>query len=77
MRAEPSLSPGEGVSCLFPNLFRIEKRNFMAVRKAFVAGNWKMNKTVAEAVALAEELNGLVGQTASVDMAVCPTYTAL
>lgn len=49
----------------------------MAMRKPFVAGNWKMNKLVAEAVALAEALKPLVANTNNVDIAVCPTYLAL
>jgi len=49
----------------------------MTIRKPFVAGNWKMNKRVAEAVNLAEELKSLIGQVKDVDIAVCPTYIAL
>ena len=49
----------------------------MTMRKPFVAGNWKMNKLVAEAVALAEGLKPLVANTNNVDIAVCPTYLAL
>lgn len=49
----------------------------MVARKTFVAGNWKMNKHVAEAVALAEALKPLVANAENVDIAVCPTYTAL
>ncbi len=49
----------------------------MAIRKPFVAGNWKMNKLVSQAVALAEELRPLLADITNVDVAVCPTYTAL
>lgn len=49
----------------------------MAARKVIIAGNWKMNKMVSDAVALAEELKPLVADVTSVEMAVCPTYTAL
>lgn len=49
----------------------------MAARTPFVAGNWKMNNLVSESVALAEALKPLVAQTASVDIAVCPTYVSL
>ncbi len=46
-------------------------------RRPFVAGNWKMHKTPAEADALAEALKrALVGQ-AQVDVAVAPTFLAL
>jgi len=46
-------------------------------RKPFIAGNWKMNKTIAEGVALASELKGLVAGIDNVDIAVCPTFVAL
>lgn len=49
----------------------------MNKRKPFVAGNWKMNKLVGEAVQLAEELKPLVANITTVDIAVCPTYVAL
>ena len=47
------------------------------VRKPIIAGNWKMNKTVAEAVALAEALKPLVADAAAVEIVVCPTYVSL
>ena len=47
------------------------------MRKPFVAGNWKMNKTIGEAVelvqCLAMELRGVTG----CDVAVCPPTVAL
>jgi len=46
-------------------------------RKPFIAGNWKMNKTIAEGVALANELKPLVAGIDDVDIAVCPTFVAL
>ena len=47
------------------------------MRKPIVAGNWKMNKTVAEAVALVNEIKaGLAGLDA-VDVVLCPPATAL
>ena len=46
-------------------------------RRYFIAGNWKMNKTAAEAKALIAEINALVGAETAVDIAVCPTFTAL
>lgn len=43
-----------------------------------IAGNWKMNKTVAEALALVRELRGLVSMVRDqVEIAVCPPFTAL
>ncbi len=44
-------------------------------RRPFVAGNWKMYKTAAEAVAFLEALAGRVPD--GVDVAVCPPFTAL
>ena len=45
-------------------------------RKKIVAGNWKMNKTPSEAVALVEELKPLV-KDATCDVVVCPTFVCL
>jgi triosephosphate isomerase (TIM) len=47
------------------------------MRKKIIAGNWKMNKTVGEALALIEDLKPLVGKVESADIIVCPPYTAL
>jgi triosephosphate isomerase (TIM) len=44
-------------------------------RTPFVAGNWKMQKTVPEAVAFMQALAGRI--PAGVDVAVCPAFTAL
>ncbi|HEY3763822.1 MAG TPA: triose-phosphate isomerase [Gaiellales bacterium] len=44
-------------------------------RRPFVAGNWKMYKTAAEAVAFVEALAGRVPE--DVDVGICPAYTAL
>jgi triosephosphate isomerase len=47
-------------------------------RRKFVCGNWKMHKTVAEAVALVNELReGLGDATGKVQVAVAPPFTAL
>jgi triosephosphate isomerase len=46
-------------------------------RKKFIAGNWKMNTTIDEAVALAKGVVETVGSDTSVDVAVCPPYTNL
>lgn len=46
-------------------------------RKYFIAGNWKMNKTAAEATALIKAINEKVGSQTKVDVAVCPPFTAL
>jgi triosephosphate isomerase len=42
-----------------------------------IAGNWKMHKTVAEAEAYIQALLPRVSTTDGVDVAICPTFTAL
>jgi triosephosphate isomerase len=46
-------------------------------RKLIIAGNWKMNKTVAEALALVSGLKLDLGNVREVDLIVCPPFTAL
>jgi triosephosphate isomerase len=46
-------------------------------RKKFIAGNWKMNTTVDEAVALAKAVVEKMGKVIDVDIAVCPPYISL
>ena len=46
-------------------------------RKLIVAGNWKMNKTVAEALDLVRSLKIEVANVKEVDIVVCPPFTAL
>jgi triosephosphate isomerase len=46
-------------------------------RKHVVAGNWKMFKTRDEAQATVREVVGLVGNIQTVDIVVCPPFTAL
>ena len=49
-----------------------------ARRRKVVAGNWKMNKTVPEALALVRELRGLVAPMGdAVEVVVAPTFLAL
>lgn len=47
------------------------------MRRRIIAGNWKMYKTVPEALALVEELRGLVADVEDVEIVVCPPFTAL
>ena len=47
------------------------------MRKPIVAGNWKMNKTVAEAKDLVAGIVRELGDFKGVDVVVCPPYTAL
>jgi triosephosphate isomerase len=47
------------------------------IRKKLIAGNWKMNKTSADAVSLAREIVFSVGKQLNVDIVICPPFTAL
>lgn len=47
------------------------------MRKPFVAGNWKMNKTAAEATALVQELLPELHYLNSVEIVLCPPFTSL
>lgn len=47
------------------------------MRKPFIAGNWKMNKTIAEAVSLANGLKATLADVTTMELAVCPPATAL
>ena len=47
------------------------------MRKPIVAGNWKMNKTVAEAQALVAALRPALADLHGVDVVLCPPFTAL
>ncbi|WP_413853883.1 triose-phosphate isomerase [Candidatus Ruminimicrobium bovinum] len=46
-------------------------------RKPLMAGNWKMNKTIPEAVAMVKELKGKIADVKDVDVLICPTFTAI
>jgi triosephosphate isomerase len=47
------------------------------MRKKIVAGNWKMNKTVAEANRLVSEMIPGLNAVKGIDRVLCPPYTAL
>jgi len=47
------------------------------MRKKIVAGNWKMNKLVGDAVALASGIKAKLADKADVEVVLCPTFTAL
>src|ERR1035437_1403041 len=46
-------------------------------RKLIIAGNWKMNKTVAEALELVRSLKIELAKVKGVDIVFCPPFTAL
>src|SRR5437762_4049425 len=47
------------------------------MRLPFIAGNWKMFKTVHEAVAFVKELRSVVKGVSDVEIVVAPSFTAL
>jgi triosephosphate isomerase (TIM) len=47
------------------------------MRTPVLAGNWKMFKTVREAIELVEGLHGLIGKQYDREVVVCPPFTAL
>jgi triosephosphate isomerase len=47
------------------------------MRRPFIAGNWKMYKTIEEAVALVQELRAALDGFEGCDVAVCPPFPAL
>jgi len=46
-------------------------------RKKLIAGNWKMNKTATDAVALAHDIVVALGSQQEVEVVVCPPFTSL
>jgi triosephosphate isomerase len=47
------------------------------MRRPLFAGNWKLNKTIPEAVRLAGELKRELGDVSAADILICPPFTAL
>lgn len=47
------------------------------MRRPIIVGNWKMHKTIAEAVALAQTLKASVAGVRDVEIGVAPPFTAL
>lgn len=47
------------------------------MRKPLIAGNWKMNNSIAESIKLVEKLKALVKDSSSVEIVVAPPFTAL
>jgi triosephosphate isomerase len=47
------------------------------MRTPIIAGNWKMHKTIAEAVQLAREVREAVAGIEQVEVVLCPPFTAL
>jgi triosephosphate isomerase (TIM) len=49
----------------------------MEKRKPLIAANWKMYKTIDEAVSFAEEFQGLIGPLKDREVVIAPPFTAL
>jgi triosephosphate isomerase len=47
------------------------------VRQPIVAGNWKMNTTVAEGLALVDDLRRLIDSVSTVERVICPPFVSL
>jgi triosephosphate isomerase len=47
------------------------------MRKPLMAGNWKMNKTISEAISVVKALKSSIADVKDVDVLICPTFTAL
>jgi len=47
------------------------------MRVPLIAGNWKMNTTVGEAVALVKEMKAALDKIAGVDKVICPPFVSL
>ncbi len=47
------------------------------MRTPIIAGNWKMHKTIAEAIQLTREIREAVSDITRVDVVLCPPFTAL
>jgi triosephosphate isomerase (TIM) len=47
------------------------------IRRKLIAGNWKMNKTAGDGVALTKDITAEIGRIGSVDVVLCPPFTAL
>jgi triosephosphate isomerase len=47
------------------------------MRIPVIAGNWKMNKTIVESIALVKELKDFVHKIEGVNIIICPPFTSL
>ena len=67
----------EGAEALNRKCIAVIKFKMNKERKLIIAGNWKMNKTVAEALALVNDLKLELKNVKETDIVVCPPFTAL
>ena len=47
------------------------------VRTPLVAANWKLHKTIAEAIAFVDDFNPLVRAVSAAEIVICPPFIAL
>ena len=47
------------------------------MRKIIIAGNWKMHQTIVEAIELANGLKRSLFDISTIDLVICPPFTAL
>ncbi|OGC07554.1 triose-phosphate isomerase [candidate division WOR-1 bacterium RIFOXYA2_FULL_36_21] len=47
------------------------------MRRPIIAGNWKLNKTIVEAIDLASKIKASVGNVSDVEIVVCPAFVAI
>jgi len=47
------------------------------MKKPLIAGNWKMNKTVLEAIEFTKTLKNTISDITNVEVLICPAFTAL
>jgi triosephosphate isomerase len=59
------------------NVLNLKKVVMKKDRKLLIAGNWKMNKTVAESLDLVQQLVRELHQVKEVDILISPPFTAL
>lgn len=74
MRYTSALYPYRFFRLHFPS---IEIERVFPVRKPLVAGNWKMNRLIEDSVETATSLKSLVSGVTSVEIVICPVFTAL
>ena len=60
---------------LIPKTQNVER--VLTIRKPIIAGNWKMNTTPQEGVALSQSICRSIGDSDAVDVVLCPPFSSL
>jgi len=58
-------------------LWTVDYNKEITMRKVIIAGNWKMNKTISEAIELVNSLKRELSKIENIDIVIIPPYTAL